>query len=235
MSDLSVAEAAQRLKVSPRRVRALLESGRLPGRQVAGRWLLPARAVEHRQRAAPASGRPLSAASAWHVLAVLAKDDEAISHLSAPARSRARSRARELRRTTQPAEMARLWQSALGRRAQIREFYAHPSVLEGLLSEPAIVRSGISAAREHGSELMVLGGAEGYVRSDDLPRLEAEYALNPDVDAAQSNVRLHVVEDEQARWLFLGDVAPAAVVAADLMEREGPRDRAAGSRVACRL
>jgi len=131
--------------------------------------------------------------------------------------------------------MARLWQSALGRRAQIREFYAHPSVLEGLLSEPAIVRSGISAAREHGSELMVLGGAEGYVRSDDLPRLEAEYALNPDVDAARSNVRLHVVEDEQARWLFLGDVAPAAVVAADLMEREGPRDRAAGSRVACRL
>jgi len=236
MIDLSVAEAAQRLQVSPRRVRALLESGRLPGRQVAGRWLLPARAVEHRQRAAPASGRPLSAASAWHVLAVLAKEHDAISYLSAPARSRARSRARELRRMPEPAEMARQWQSALGRRARIRDFYAHPSVLEGLLSEPAIVRSGISAAREHGSELIVLGGAEGYVRSDDLPRLEAEYALNPYVDAPQSNnVRLHVVADEQARWLFLRHVAPAAVVAADLMERDGPRDRAAGSRLASRL
>ncbi len=235
MSDLSVAEAAQRLQVSPRRVRALLESGRLPGRRVAGRWLLPARAIEHRQQAAPTSGRPLSAASAWHVLAVLAKDDEAIRDLPAPARSRARRRAQELGRMPQLSEMARQWQSALGHRAQIREFYAHPSVLDRLLAEPAIVRSGISAIREHGSELMVLGGAEGYVRSDDLPRLEAEYALNPDVDAAQSNVRLHVVEGEQAQWLFVRRIAPAAVVAADLMERAGPRDCAAGARLARRL
>jgi excisionase family DNA binding protein len=237
MSDLSVAEAAQRLQVSPRRVRALLEDGRLQGRQVAGRWLLPSRAVDHRQRAAPASGRPLSPASAWHALAILAKADDAISHLPAPVRSRARGRAEALRNMPPSGEeVARRWQSALARRAEICEYYAHPSVLERLLDDPAVVRSGISAVGDHGAGLMVLSGAEGYVLSRDLPHLESLYALNPNIDAAQANVRVHLVADDRAaEWLFLHRVAPAAVVAADLVERDSSRDRAAGVKLACRL
>ena len=235
MSDLSVAEAAQRLQVSPRRVRALLEDGRLQGRQVAGRWLLPSRAVDHRQRAAPASGRPLSPASAWHALAILAKADDFISHLPAPVKSRARGRAEALRNISPSAEVARRWQSALARRAEIYEYYAHPSVLQRLLDDPAVVRSGISAVGDHGAGLMVLSGAEGYVLSRDLPHLESKYALNPNIDAAQANVRVHVVADDRAaEWLFLHRVAPAAVVAADLVERDSSRDRAAGVKLACR-
>lgn len=235
MSDLSVAEAAQRLQVSPRRVRALLEDGRLQGRQVAGRWLLPSRAVDHRQRAAPAPGRPLSPASAWHTLAILAKADDSISHLPAPVKSRARGRAEALRNMSPSGEVARRWRSALARRAEICEYYAHPSVLERLLDDPALVRSGISAVGDHGAGLMVLSGAEGYVRSRDLPHLESQYALNPNIDAAQANVRVHVVADDRAaEWLFLHRVAPAAVVAADLVERDSSRDRAAGVKLASR-
>jgi hypothetical protein len=227
MSDLSVAEAAQCLQVSPRRVRALLEDGRLEGRQVAGRWVLSSRNVERRQQIAPQAGRPLSQASAWRVLAFVAHADDALGELAAPMRSRARARAAELRRC-QPADIPRHWQLVLGSRARITEFYAHPSVLKDLLDDPKIVRSGIRAAHDH---LVVVGGAEGYIRSRDLPQVQAKYALNPD-SGAHANVRLHVVEGDEASWLFSQRVAPAAVVAADLVERETPRDRAAGVKLA---
>ena len=233
MGDLSVAEASQYLNVSPRRVRALLANGRLQGRQVAGRWLVSSDAVERRQEAAPPAGRPLSQASAWRVLAVLASADDALKRLSPPVRSRARARARDLL-LDQPVEIAQQWRQALGNRASVREFYAHPSVLKDLLDDPEIVRSGISAAHDHGADLMVLGGAEGYIRSADLASMQARYALSPDA-GPHTNVWLHVVEDDEARWLFDQRLAPAPVVAADLVERDTPRDRSAGVKLITQL
>lgn len=232
MSDLSVADAARRLQVSPRRVRALLEDGSLRGRLVGGRWLLSSADVERRRLLALPAGRPLSQASAWHVLAVLAHADEALGEISAPARSRARARAAELRRS-QHAEMPERWRSALRGRARVIDFYAHPSVTGGLLEDPRIIRSGISAARDVGADLMVTGGAEGYVRSRHLRELEEKYALNA-VPEPRANVRLRVVDDDLADWLFRREVAPAAVVAADLIEREAPRERGAGVKLAAR-
>jgi excisionase family DNA binding protein len=233
VAELSVAEASRYLNVSPRRVRTLLASGRLPGRQVAGRWLVPSDAVERRQQVAPPAGRPLSPASAWRVLAVLAHADDALKGLSPPLRSRARARAAALR-LTQPAEIAKQWRLALGERAPVRDFYGHPSVLKVLLDDPKIVRSGISAAHDHGADLMVLGGAEGYIRSADLAHVQERYALSPDA-GPHANVRLHITEDDEAGWLFNQHLAPAAVVAADLVERDAPRDRAAGVKLASRL
>ncbi|GAA1817266.1 helix-turn-helix domain-containing protein [Planosporangium flavigriseum] len=232
MSELSVADAAQRLQVSPRRVRALLEGGHLNGRQIAGRWLVSLNDVERRQNAAPAAGRPLSPASAWHVLAVLAGIDDALATLPPPTRSRARARARELRHL-EHAEAVRQWRSALRNRARQYLFYAHPSVLHEFLNQSKVIPSGISAAHEHGADLMVLGGAEGYVRAQDLPHLQERYALNPDA-GADSNVRLHVV-DGVGDWLFKHRPAPAAVVAADLIEHDEPRDQSAGAQLAAQL
>lgn len=230
MRELSAAEAAQRLRVSPRRVRALLESGRLEGRRVAGRWLVSSDQVERRQSAPPAAGRPLSPAAAWHVLAVLSKAEEFLSGLAPPVRSRARARAAELRRQ-QPPDIAARWRSMLASRARISEFYAHPGVVRALLDDRRIVRSGISAAHDYGANLMVAGGAEGYIRSRDLPGISADYALNPE-PGSRANVRLHVVEDDDGSWLFSQPAAPVAVVAADLMERDGPREQAAGATLA---
>ncbi len=233
MTELSAAEAAQRLRVSPRRVRALLESGRLQGRRVAGRWLVSLDQVERRQSAPPAAGRPLSSAAAWRVLAVLSNADESLSDLTPPVRSRARARAAELRRQ-QPREFAARWRSMLAGRARISEFYVHPGVVKALLDDRRIVRSGISAAHDYGAGLMVVGGAEGYIRSRDLPGLAADCALNPE-PGSRANVRLHVVKDDEASWLFRRPAAPVAVVAADLMERDGPRDQAAGVKLAARV
>jgi hypothetical protein len=231
MSELSANEAAQRLQVSPRRVRALLESGALPGRQIAGRWVVNSRAVEQRQDASPPSGRPLSPASAWRALAVLAGTEEE-SPVAPSARSRARRQAEELRKRH---EAPGGWSSALRARASIADCYAHPGILPRLLNDPAVVPSGISAAPEHRVPLMVSGAAEGYVRASDLESLQARYALSR--DDGRANVRLHVVDDCQAVpvWLFRCPVAPAPVVAADLMERDTPRDRAAGAELAASL
>lgn len=69
-------------------------------------------------------------------------------------------------------------------------------MLEDLLADPRVVRSGISAAMDYNVSLVAAGSAEGYVRSSDAEELRSDYALNPDVDPAQANVLLHVVEDE---------------------------------------
>jgi hypothetical protein len=228
---MSANEAARRLQVSPRRVRALLESGGLPGRQIAGRWVVNSRAVEHRQDVSPSGGRPLSPASAWRALAVLARAEEE-NPLAPSARSRARRQAEELRKRHGALGG---WSSALRARASIADCHAHPGVLQRLLNDPAVVPSGISAAPEHGVPLMVSGAAEGYVRASDLESLQSRYALSQ--DDGHANVRLHVVDDRQAVpvWIFRCPVAPAPVVAADLMERDAPRDRAAGAELAASL
>lgn len=233
MDDLSVAEAAQVLGVSTRRIRALLEGGHLPGRQVGGRWLLPSHAVEHRREMPRESGRPLSQASTWNLLAVLSGAEDSLNDLPAPARSRARSRARDL---CEPDQVASKWPSVLANRAHSGRFYGHPSVLEDLLADPRVIRSGISAALDYNAGLVVAAGAEGYVRSSEVEDVRSDYALSPVVSPAQANVLLHVVRDEQAaHWFFGRRLAPVAVVAADLAEREAPRDRDAGLKLAARL
>ncbi len=76
---------------------------------------------------------------------------------------------------------------------------------------------------DYNAGLVVAGSAEGYVRSSDADGLRSDYALDPDVGPAQANVLLHVVRDVQAaRWFFGCQVAPVAVVAADLAERAAP-------------
>ncbi|MEN3360473.1 MAG: hypothetical protein V7637_4455 [Mycobacteriales bacterium] len=232
MEYVSVADAAQSLGVSSRRVRQLVDEGNLGGQRIGGRWIIDRNELDRRRQSSPPSGRPLSSVSAWHVLAALAEANDELELLSPPLRSRARSRAARLRRL--PSDIAgRVWQSTLRRRASLHEFYAHPSVLNALLSDPQIVRSGISAAHDHGADLMVVGGAEGYVRARDVSTVVERYALNP-ASRPDANVWLHTV-DAGGDWLFGRRVAPTAVVAADLLERDDARDRWAGAKLAASL
>jgi hypothetical protein len=98
------------------------------------------------------------------------------------------------------------------------------------MDDHRIVRSGVSAAHDHGADLMVVGGAEGYVRSRDVSSVAEHYALSP-ASGPDANVWLHVA-GAGAEWLFRRRLAPAAVVAADLIERDGFRDRTAGAKLA---
>jgi hypothetical protein len=212
---LGVAAAAAELGVSPRRVRQMLADGVLAGERVGRAWVIESeqlRQLEHRR---PEVGRPWSAASAWAVLA-LADGEE--PDLSPVERSRARKR------------LGRGLDCVAGRvgaRAERQSFYAHPGVLGRLADAPEVVRGGVSAAAEHGADLVVGETFEGYVRAGDVAGLVERFGL--DGQAARANVLLRVVDD--VGWPFKSGQSSAgrAVVAVDLLESEDPRSRRAGA------
>jgi hypothetical protein len=193
----------------------MLAHGVLAGERVGRAWVIDSndlRQVEHRR---PEVGRPWSPASAWAVLALADGEDPDLSPVE-------RSRAR--RRLAQGLDVVA---GRLSARAELRRFYAHPSVLDRLAAAPAVVRGGISAAAEHGADLVATDGIEGYVRANDLDQLVAKFSL--DDEAGRPNVVLRVVDD--AAWPFRPGqvVAGRAVVAVDLFESDDPRSRRAGA------
>ncbi len=207
--------AAEELRVSPRRVRQMLADGVFSAERVGRAWVIDAedlRQVGHRR---PEVGRPWSPRSAWAVLE-LADGEE--PDLSPVERSRAR------KRLAQGLESVA---GRLGARAERRRFYAHPGVLDRLAEAPAVVRAGISAAVEHGADLVAGDGFEGYLRAGDLDEFVSRFGL--DDKAARPNVWLRIVSD--VVWPFRPSqrAAGRAVIAVDLLESADPRARRAGA------
>ena len=110
--EIGVSEAAERLSVSPQRVRQLLESGQLSGRKLADSWVLD----ESQLRRRPAVSRPLSARMAWGLIDHLSDRRLGFSDgLSAHERYRVRQLADRLQASDNPVLLLRSW---LPRRAQ---------------------------------------------------------------------------------------------------------------------
>jgi len=193
----------------------MLADGVIAGVHVGRAWVIDGdqlRRIEHRRFEA---GRPWSPMSAWAVLA-LADGDE--PDLSPVGRSRARKR------------LAQGLDHVAGRlysRAERQWFYAHPGVLQRLGEAPQVVRSGISAGAEHGADLVVGDGFEGYVRAGDLDGLVPRFGLDDQAD--RPNVLFRVIAD--LAWPFRPGQRSAgrAVVAVDLLESDEPRTRRAGT------
>ena len=210
---LGVADAAEELGVSARRVRQMLADGVLAGERVGRAWIIDREQLPRVVGVRPAVGRPWRPASAWAVLALA--DGEEVD-LSPVDRSRARDRL-ELGLDQLVARLAA--------RCERRWFYAHPGVLDRLADE--VVRAGISAAADHRADLVVGEGAEGYVRAGEIDRLIEQFGL--DDQAARPNVLLRVVDDDV--WPFASGQRHAArsVVGVDLLEADDPRSRRAGA------
>ena len=213
MEVMNVARAAEVLDVSPRRVRQLLESGQLAGQQLGRSWVIDRSDIDRLRR--NGAGRPWSSSSAWAVLELAAGHEPELSPVE---RARARGR---------------LADHGLGgllvqlrTRADRREVYAHPSVLNGIVGDGRVVRGGVSAAHEHQADLIAQDAAEVYVRASEVAELVESYALDEDAD--RPNVILHVVDDEV--WPF-GDqqqVVSWPVVAVDLLDADNERSQRAG-------
>jgi excisionase family DNA binding protein len=213
MSLLGVAEAAEELRVSPRRVRQMLADGVLAGERVGRAWVLEREQVRRAAGLRPEVGRPWNPASAWAVLALA--DGEEVN-LSPVDRARARQR------------LALGLDQLVGRlaaRCERRRFYAHPGVLDRLADSG--VRAGISAAAHHAADLVVGEGVEVYVRAGDLDRLIDRFRL--DDQAPRPNTLLRIVPDDA--WPFEPDQRHAGrpVVGVDLLESEDARSRRAGA------
>lgn len=220
MDVMGVADAAALLGVSPRRVHQMVASGQLDGRRIGRIWLLRDADVRREARMRRQAGRPWNASSAWNVLA-LANGD-------AP-RGSPVERSRAAKRLSDGLESLG---ARLSSRARSHWFYAHPSVLAELVSQPGVVACGLSALSEHRVDLVVADRCEAYARSSQVAGLLERFAL--DADSDRPNAHLRAVADEH--WPFGPDqrVAPAPVVAVDLLESEDERSRRAGRELLAR-
>ena len=220
MELMGLAEAAQELGVSARRVHQMVASGRLGGRRIGRSWVLDRVEVKRLARRRPQPGRPWKPASAWGVLA-LANGDAL--RASAVDRSRA---AQRLQHGLEPLA------GRLSSRARDCWFHAHPAVLAEIVARPEAVACGVSALSAHNVDLVTVDQAEAYVRESRLADLVSRFALNPDSD--RPNVRLRVVNDDD--WPFKAGqrVAPAPVVAVDLLDSDDERSRRAARELLAR-
>ncbi len=72
MSDnefVSVDEAAEKLGISSRRIRQLIEDNELPARRIGRSWLIPASEIHQRKRLSPRRGRPYNKQNVWKLAA----------------------------------------------------------------------------------------------------------------------------------------------------------------------
>lgn len=213
MEPVGIADAARQLEISPRRVHQLVAAGRLGGRRIGRSWVLDRAEIQRFAHARPEAGRPWSPSSAWNVLALA--DGDAV-HGSPLDRSRAKKR---LQIGLEPLA------SRLSSRAQSRWFYGHPAVQSEMLSHPGVVAGGVSALSDHHVDLVVNDQSEAYVSESRVAELADRFAL--DADSDRPNVRLRVVSDDD--WPFEAGqrVAPAPVVAVDLLDSDDERSQRA--------
>ena len=220
MEPVGIADAAQQLSVSPRRVHQLVAAGRLSGRRIGRSWVLDRADVQRFASARPQAGRPWSPSSAWNVLALANGDAVRGSPVD---RSRANKR---LQIGLEPLA------GRLSSRARSCWFYAHPAVHSEMLSHPSVVASGVSALGDHRVDLAVSGQSEAYAPQSRVAELAERFAL--DAHSDRPNVRLRVVSDDD--WPFEAGqrVAPAPVVAVDLLDSDDERSQRAARELLAR-
>ncbi len=214
MAGYPISHAAKELGVNVARVRAMVAAGILRGDKIGGRWIVDPSSVEERLRSQAGGGRPLSASSAWGVLFLLAGRDA--PWLAPWERSRIRKR--------EACDLSSL-AIAVRKRAERVSLRAHPSDLSRIAEEPLVIRTGIGAAREYGSDLVGEAPLEIYIPKRKLRGLQRKYRLQI---SPSPNVLLRVVDRP---WPFerLDSVAPWSVVAVDLFESSEPRARRSGT------
>jgi excisionase family DNA binding protein len=167
-------EAALQLGVIRRRVQALVSSGQLPAERVGFQWLVPVGAIRRYQHTSMRRpGRPLTQAKTWGLIANLGR---ALPSTSAELDL--------LRRRLRP-------------RAQHRDLYVHPGVLESLRTRQDIVLSGRDAAIAAGVPVDA-GEVDAYIRERDVDALLRALRARDTFDHA--NAHVHVVADEV--WPF---------------------------------
>ena len=328
MSDefISVSEAAQRLRVSDRRIRQLIEEKELAARRIGNSWVIPLAEIFQRQRRSPRPGRPYEPENAWRLAAfadiaareflnssqkdasdgLLEKQQRAVSQLAEslqflcevdphqvvdnPANladlrrlvSRVqfglrsdellvgwmqiaadRLRYFETKAQIDSLSVSQAWLDAFAREpvdleldprllrnlrnmlmhglgrpgrggdiAALRSrferadyFYAHPSLMHGLVKDHHLSLSGGHAAAQYGLDLVPGDNLDAYVAIESLNLVVDSYSLQ-EVDSFNGNVVLRSVQDFPDNH---PDVVPRLFLAIDLIEGDDPRGREAGS------
>lgn len=215
--ELSVEQAAQRLRLDESRVRQLLRGGRLVGHRFGSSWVVDGDDVARLESLSPRGGprpvgRPMSPLRAWGLLDLL--DGGRAPWLSQVARSQVRAQARALAGAN-----ASRWHAALRARSDLRRVAAHPAAVRRLEADPSVLVAGPGEAAVRGLDLVALGAQpELYVRREAWPDLARRYAL----DEHSSRPSLLVRVPHGGWWPADGELS-VPVLAADLLEHAEPR------------
>ncbi|PVU82041.1 hypothetical protein DDP54_02355 [Cellulomonas sp. WB94] len=217
MTQVTTAEAAERLGISQRQVQRVIARGDLPANRTAGdAWVVDALALNALVRARPDRGRPWAPGTSWAALWRLSGLE--VDWLDRRSASRLAGRLASLD--------AEGLLHAARRRATVHRFRASDSFLESLAA--AVVRTGTSAMTPSTFGLARdTAHVDGYCDEGALAGLVREFHL---VEDFRGNVTLRTAP---LRSLPIGDrdEMPRAVVAADLAESLEVRERSAGLRV----
>lgn len=218
MEVLSVSEAAPKLGVGDRRVRQMLERGELEGQRVGRSWIIDYKSIDDVRRR-PEVGRPWDSIAAWALLRIVAGEQPNVSVAQA---SRAKRRIADCGINDLVMKLVS--------RGKKRKFYGHKSILQRLAAEQMVVRSGVSAAREHNADIVTLDFLEAYVPAGRIEKLVKKYAL--EIASERANILLRVVDDKVWPFPKNAKVAPRVVVAVDLLDADDERSQRAGVELA---
>lgn len=219
MANVSVAEAAKRLGVGVPRIHQRIADGSLRAERVGKQWVVDElsllRVAERKE-----PGRPLSARSAWAIIALAEGDNEALAELAPAERARAKARLKEVldlvaKQPKAEADVRRV-ASALRRlfrnRAARELRKAAAADLPGLrqdgrwqsLVSPAI--SGIASV-----------DVDGYLAPSDIEPLSKDFLMMP--ADAEANVVIHVLPEGQKAY-----PESKLLLAVDLADQRGARE-----------
>jgi excisionase family DNA binding protein len=174
-SLVSVEDAAQILAVNRQKVRAFIGRGRLPAIRVGREWRVSVVDLTRFLQVERRPGRPLAAASAWHLL----ERSEQAGHVQLPRAA--------------PNGDAFWLVNLVRNRSAVGRWHA----LERLVPDVAglLVAGGENAGRTHGfAPRGSQAVTDGYIRASRVPATVAKFALSTAV-GAEINVVLRVIDD----------------------------------------
>lgn len=219
VSSLSVAEAAQRLGVGVPRIHQRIADGSLRAERIGSQWVVDERSLLGvAERKGP--GRPLSARSAWAIIALAGGGDEVLAALAPAERSRAKARLGDLlalvakapkseREVRRVASVLRLMFRSRAERVCRK---AAEADLPKLRDDPrweSIISSAVSGI----ASLDV----DGYLAAADVEVVARDFLLMP--AEADANVVIHVLPEGQKSY-----PDSKLLLAVDLADRRSPRE-----------
>lgn len=216
---LSVAQAAERLGVGVSRIHQRIADRSVDAQLIGSRWVVDELSVLRvAERSRP--GRPLSARSAWAIIALAEQDDAALTALAPVERTRAKARLRELLNLASEVPRSehevRLVSQALRRifqgRARMRSFKAAAADLHRL-REDARWASVVDTAASGIASTSV----DGYAYAGQVDGMSRDYLLIPSEE--DQNVRARILPAGQRPY-----PTSRLLLAADLADSRSPRE-----------
>lgn len=224
---LSVANAAEQLRLSAVQVRRLAREHKLSAQLVGGRWVIPRSEIIRRRAVQSASGRPLSSEMAWIILGVV---NDALKGVSPQVEIRDRRKKYRLNLRLRSAPEVGRWPQWLSRRAEPHRVWVHSSRIERLRMDERVHVAGAYAAARAGSEIVAPVPDRFYVRQWDWAKLSVEYRLQQDPDGP---IEIMVAPDSipERLWPDNGESVDLGIALVDMLESPESRDRSIAARV----